>query len=101
MTSFAHTIQIRSMPVFPPIIQKKPIRDFEKSKLHMIFFKDARYPQIPTLPYLHLRRISIPTCMKWLGEGEHIMPIEMVSAKQSGQKALVRQSGRKRSGTKM
>ena len=101
-TSFVHTTQIHLMPVSPPpITQQKPIHAFDLSKLHMIFFEDARYRRTLTVPHPHLHGILILTCMKWLGDGEHIMRVGIISEKQSGRKASVDQSRRGRSGTKM
>ena len=61
--SFAHTIQIHLMPVFLPIIQQKPIRDFDLSKQLTIFCKDARYRQTLTLAHRRPRKILIHICM--------------------------------------
>lgn len=84
------------MPVFAYMIQHKPIRDFDLSKLHMISCEGAHYRQILMLLHPHLHKILIRICMKWPGEGAHTMPVEM-----SGQKASVRQSKKEESGTKM
>lgn len=61
--SFEHTTQIHVMHVFPPILQQKPIRDFDLSKLLTTFYKDARYRRTLMLAQRRLRKISTHTCM--------------------------------------
>ena len=61
--SFAHIIRIHIMLVFPPVIQQKPIRDFDLSKLLTIFYEDVRYRRTQTLAQRRPRKILIHTCM--------------------------------------
>ena len=61
--SFVHTTRIHFMLVFPLVIQQKPIRDFDLSKLLTIFYEDVRYRRTLTLAHRRTRKISIHTCM--------------------------------------